>query len=68
MRVDMMREAIIAQYSPVIKGRNVYDMPDCQILAIYHRMINQGVIPKAKIPKKYRLNKPVRYEQMRMEI
>ena len=70
MRVNEMREAIIKRYSPVIRGCLVADMEEHQVVAIYRNMIDRGdpITKKRKIPKKYRLNEPVRYEQMRMEI
>lgn len=70
MRVNEMREALKSRYSPVIRNQSVDYMPESQVIAIYHSMIERRDpdINGVKVPKKNRLNEPIKYEQMRMEI
>ena len=70
MTVAAMREALISRYSPVIRKQRVDRMPDSQVIAIYHSLIDRKdpEICGPGVPKKSRLHKPERYEQIRMEL
>ena len=70
MTVAAMREALINRYSHTIRGRSVDRMPDGQVIAIYHSLMERkdpAVTCGPGIPKKSRLHRPERYEQTRMD-
>lgn len=49
MTVDAMRTYISDTYnSPVVRGRNVCDMCDSQVIAIYNSLIRRGRQPVKK--------------------
>ena len=53
MTVDAMRSYISETYnSNVIRGRNICDMDDRQVQAIYFSLRNRGTKPVKKIGKK----------------
>lgn len=53
MTVDAMRDYISETYnSTVIRGRNVCDMDDRQVKAIYFSLRNRGTKPVKKLGKK----------------
>lgn len=53
MTVDAMRSYISETYnSNVIRGRNICDMDDRQVQAIYFSLRNRGVKPVKKLGKK----------------
>lgn len=70
MRVNDMRIALKTRYSPVIRGQRVDDMSEGQVTAIYHSLIERKdpLINKSPVPRKLRINEPVKYEQMKMEL
>lgn len=70
MTVTDMREALKRRYSPVIRNQSVDYMPENQVIAIYHSLIERkdAEVTERKVPKKMRLHEPMKYEQMRMEI
>ena len=70
MRVNEMREALKSRYSPVIRNQSVDYMPESQVIAIYHSMIERRdpKVTGTNVPKRKRLHEPMKYEQMRMEI
>lgn len=70
MSINDMRAALIKRYGPVIQGKKVDNMEDDQVAAIYHRLIESKdpFINKSKVPRKMRLHKPVKCEQIKMEI
>ena len=41
MTVAAMREALINRYSHTIRGRSVDRMPDGQVIAIYHSLLER---------------------------
>ena len=52
MTVDAMRSYISETYnSNVIRGRNVYDMHEDQVKAIYFSLRNRGTKPVKKLSK-----------------
>lgn len=68
MTVNDMRGALKHKYGNIIRNRHIDYMPDNQVIAIYHSVIERKVSPERKVPKTKRLHEPVKYEQMRMEI
>ena len=70
MNVNDMRAALKARYSEVIRNQRVDTMPENQVCAIYHSLIDRRDpgLDKTKVPKSRRLHEPIRYEQMQMEI
>lgn len=53
MTVDAMRSYIVETYnSNMIRGRNVCDMHDDQVKAIYFSLRNRGTKPVKKLGKK----------------
>ena len=70
MTVTAMRETLIKRYSPVIRGQRVDRMPEQQVVAIYHSLINRRdpiLQCGPGIPKKSRLHRPEKSEQLEME-
>lgn len=63
MSVTDMREALINMYSDTIRGRKVAWMPDSQVIAIYHSLIDR----KDRHIEHPRPRDPPKGEQMRME-
>ena len=52
MTVDAMRSYIVETYnSNTIRGRNVHDMSDAQVRAIYISLRNRGIKPVKKLTK-----------------
>lgn len=70
MTVNEMRDALINRYSATIRGQRVEWMPESQVVAIYHSLVERKDLDsgKTRIPKKQRLFEPVKYEQIRMDI
>ena len=72
MNVTDMRAALKQRYGDTIRNRHVDYMPDGQVMAIYHSLIDRKdpFIGKERntVPKKRRLHEPIVYEQTRMEI
>lgn len=70
MTVNEMREALIDRYYATIRGQRVEWMPESQVVAIYHSLIERKDLNsgKTRISKKQRLFEPVKYEQIRMDI
>ena len=61
MTVSGMREHISEVYDADKWHRKVREMPDCQVIAIYHTMVERGQLPikkdkKKDIPKCEQLN------------
>lgn len=68
MTIEGMRAVLAERYSGTIRHQRVDCMPDSQVFAIYKRLEAKGELENRKrIPKKQRLNPPVRFEQLRME-
>ena len=65
-----MRMALKNRYGPIIRGQHVDTMPDDQVTAIYHSLIERKdpQINQSPVPKKMRINPPMKWEQTKMEI
>ena len=65
-----MRNALKSRYGPVIRGVRVDNMSDEQVSAIYHSLIERKdpMINQSPVPRNMRINKPIKYEQLKMEL
>ena len=68
MTIQAMREAVINRYSGRIRRERVDEMPDAQVCAIYRSLVARNDLEPRKKPFGKPINKPVHYEQLRMDI
>jgi len=71
MNVIDMRLQLMKRYpSGKIRGTPIADMPDDRVIAIYRSLIDRKdpLIGKNTVPKKLRINPPIKWEQLKMEL
>lgn len=68
-QVDM-RMALKQRFGAIIRGQHIDSMSDERVVAIYHSLIERKdpQINQSPIPKKLRINPPIKWEQTKMEI
>lgn len=70
MKVTDMRLQLAKRYPNGIRGKPIASMPDDQVVAIYRSLIERRdpLIGKNTTPKKLRINPPMKWEQIKMEL
>ena len=71
MNVTDMRLQLMKRYpSGKIRGAPIADMSNERVIAIYRTLIDRKdpLIGKNTVPKKLRINPPVKWEQLKMEL
>ena len=71
MKVVDMRLQLMKRYpSGYIRGTPIASMSNERVIAIYRSLIDRKdpLIGKNTVPKKLRINPPLKYEQLKMEL